>query len=146
MAITRKKVKVVGTETYINQNTGELNEMQVISIQERDANFHKFWLTNIIQSLDLIGNQKIRLAFWLVEQMNADNEITLTQRQMAEKCNVSLDTVQKTVKALIDSDFMKRKNLGVYKINPNAIFQGGKGDRMNVLIKYTELSSKKKNE
>ena len=44
MATTRKKVKVVGTETYINQKTGELQEMQVIDIEERDANFHKLWL------------------------------------------------------------------------------------------------------
>ncbi|WP_281042436.1 replication/maintenance protein RepL, partial [Selenomonas infelix] len=44
MAVTRKKVKVVGTETYIKQDTGELREMQVIDIEERDANFHKLWL------------------------------------------------------------------------------------------------------
>ena len=44
MATTRKKVKVIGTETYINQQTGELQEMQVIDIEERDANFHKLWL------------------------------------------------------------------------------------------------------
>ena len=58
MATTRKKVKVVGTETYINQKTGELQEMQVIDIEERDANFHKLWLGHILQSIDLIGNQK----------------------------------------------------------------------------------------
>ena len=55
MATTRKKVKVVGTETYINQKTGELQEMQVIDIEERDANFHKLWLGHILQSIDLIG-------------------------------------------------------------------------------------------
>ncbi|WP_071986002.1 replication/maintenance protein RepL [Selenomonas infelix] len=27
MAVTRKKVKVVGTETYIKQDTGELREI-----------------------------------------------------------------------------------------------------------------------
>ena len=57
MATTRKKVKVVGTETYINQQTGELQEMQVIDIEERDANFHKLWLGHILQSIDLIGNR-----------------------------------------------------------------------------------------
>ncbi|WP_281042439.1 replication/maintenance protein RepL [Selenomonas infelix] len=48
MAVTRKKVKVVGTETYIKQDTGELREMQVIDIEERDANFHKLWLGHIL--------------------------------------------------------------------------------------------------
>lgn len=32
MATTRKKVKVIGTETYIKQSTGELEEMQVMRI------------------------------------------------------------------------------------------------------------------
>lgn len=32
---TQKKVKIVGTEQYINQRTGEIQEMQVINIQER---------------------------------------------------------------------------------------------------------------
>ena len=39
MATTRKKVKVIGTETYIKQDTGEIAEMQVVKIEERDANF-----------------------------------------------------------------------------------------------------------
>ena len=41
---TRKKVKIVGRENYINQNTGEIKEMKIINIEERDANFHKIWL------------------------------------------------------------------------------------------------------
>ena len=48
MSTTRKRVKVVGTETYIKQDTGELREMQVIDIEERDANFHKLWLGHIL--------------------------------------------------------------------------------------------------
>ena len=63
MATTRKKVKVIGTETYIKQDTGEIAEMQVVKIEERDANFHKLWLGHILQSIDLIGNQKTKLAF-----------------------------------------------------------------------------------
>ena len=63
MATTRKKVKVIGTETYIKQDTGEIAEMQVVKIEERDANFHKLWLGHILQSIDLIGNQKDKTRF-----------------------------------------------------------------------------------
>ena len=48
MSTTRKKVKVIGTETYIKQSTGEIEEMQVMKIEERDANFHKLWLEHIL--------------------------------------------------------------------------------------------------
>ena len=36
---TTKRVKVVGTEEYINTRTGELEQMQVTSIEDRDFNF-----------------------------------------------------------------------------------------------------------
>ncbi|EEQ9300826.1 replication/maintenance protein [Escherichia coli] len=133
---TRKKVKIVGKKQYLDPTTGEVSDFQVINIEERDANFHKIWLSNVIQSLDLIGNQKIRFAFWLMDQANKDNEITLTLRQMSELSKISLETVRLTVKSLIESDFLRRKNMGVYQINPNSIFKGGNGERLNVLFSY----------
>lgn len=138
MATTRKKVKVIGKKQYLDPDTGKVPDFQVINIEERDANFHKIWLSNVIQSLDLIGNQKIRFAFWLMDQANKDNEITLTLRQMAEGSNVSLETVRLTVNSLIDSDFLRRKNIGVYQINPESIFIGGAGNRLNVLLSYNK--------
>ena len=83
--ITRKKIKVIGTQEYINKDTGEISSMQVVSIEEKDANFHKIWLGHIIQSIDIIGNQKTKLAFWLIEQMDKENKVCMTLRQMSEK-------------------------------------------------------------
>jgi len=143
---TRKKVKVIGVETYVNQKTGEIQEMQVISIQERDANFHKLWLGHIIQAMDIIGNQKVRFAFWLLDQMNRDNQITMTQRQMAKKSGMSLQTIQRTLAALIEANFLIKYNWGVYQVNPDAIFKGGKTDRMNILISYKQASNEAKTE
>lgn len=140
MKTTRKKVKVIGKETYIKQETGELSEMQVVSIEERDANFHKIWLEHIIHSMDIIGNQKIRFAFWLLDNMNSENQITMTYRQMSEKSGVSLDTVQRTIKALTDSNFLQRYNIGVYQVNPDVIFKGGKNNRLNILLKYNNIN------
>lgn len=135
---TRKAVKVIGKETYINQQTGEIQEMQVINIEERDANFHKLWLSHIIQAIDLMGNQKIKFAFWLLEQMNSENQITMTIRQMSDKGNVSLQTASRAIKALVDSDFLVKVNMGVYQVNPDVIFKGGKGNRMNVMLSYMD--------
>lgn len=136
MKNTRKKIKIIGTQEYINKDTGEINTMQVVSIEERDANFHKIWLEHIIHSLDIIGNKKVKFAFWLLNNMNSENQITMTIRQMAEKSNTSLDTVARTIKALMESDFLIRINIGVYQINPNVIFKGGKENRLNILIQY----------
>lgn len=133
---TRRKVKIIGREQYIDSKTGELKDFQVIDIQEKDANFHKFWLFNVINSLDLIGNKKIKFAFWLIENMDSDNKICWTLRQMAEKSGVSLDTVRITMQALMESHFLVRQNIANYQINPDAIFKGGKEKRLRILLDY----------
>lgn len=142
MSSTRKKVKVIGTETYIKQDTGELSEMQVISIEERDANFHKLWLGHIIQSIDLIGNQKTKLAFWILENLDTENKITMTYRQISEKSKMSYQTVYRTMNALLDSNFLTKINSGAYRVNPDVLFKGGKGQRLNVLFQYRQEQEK----
>ncbi len=138
---TRKKVKVVGTEIYTNNATGEIREMQVVSIEERDANFHKIWIANVIQCLDLIGNKKIQIMDFLLKNMDSENKICLSLRQMAQKSNVSLETCRTTINALKSANFIKQINSGAYQINPDIIFKGGKGSRMNILLKYQQVDS-----
>lgn len=136
MAITRKKVKVIGHQEYINRDTGEIENMQVVNIEERDANFHKLWLGHILQSIDLIGNQKTKLAFWILDNLNSENQLIMTQRKIAEKSGISYQTVSFTIKALIESNFLIKINSGAYRVNPDVLFKGGKNNRLNVLLQY----------
>lgn len=136
---THKKVKVVGKQEYINNDTGELVKMNVIQIEDRDFNFHKLWLSHIIQSMDLIGNQKTRLAFWIIENLNRDNQLIGTYRQIAEKTGISTKTVNETMKLLIECDFLRKVNNGVYAVNPDVIFKGTANNRMSVLLDYKQL-------
>ncbi len=136
MANTTKKVKVIGTRKYINQDSGEIEDFQVVNIDERDFNFHKIWLNHIINSLDLIGNQKTRLAFWIVDNLDKENKLTMTYRQISEKSGISYQTVSRTMKSLIESNFLQQINQGAYRINPNIIFKGTRSGRLNVLYQY----------
>lgn len=145
MSTTRKKIKVIGTETYIKQDTGEIAEMQVVRIEERDANFHKLWLGHILQSIDLIGNQKTKLAFWILENLDSNNQLIKTQRKIAEETNMSTKTVSTTIKALIESNFIIKINSGAYRINPDVLFKGGKEKRLNVLLQYQNEKNKNSN-
>lgn len=133
---TRKKVKIIGKETYIKQDTGEITDMQVINIEERDFNFHKIWLEHILTSIDIIGNQKTRLAFWIMNNLDKENRLIMTQRMIAEKTKMSTKTVTETLKALISSNFLQKVQSGVYRVNPNIVFKGGKNQRIDVLLQY----------
>ena len=136
MATTRKKVKVIGTETYIKQDTGEIAEMQVVKIEERDANFHKLWLGHILQSIDLIGNQKLNLRFGYWTTWIAIIRLSWHKEKIAEKIGMSTKTVSTTIKALVESNFLNKINSGAYRVNPDVLFKGGKDNRLNVLLQY----------
>ena len=136
---TRKKVKIIGKETYIKQDTGEITDMQVINIEERDFNFHKIWLEHILTSIDIIGNQKTRLAFWIMNNLDKENRLIMTQRMIAEKTKMSTKTVTETLKALISSNFLQKVQSGVYRVNPNIVFKGGKNQRIDVLLQYRAI-------
>lgn len=136
---TTKKVKVIGNQQYINFNTGEIEDFQVTSIEERDFNFTKVWMKNFISTLDLVGNQKTKLAFWIIENLNKENQLTMTYRQISEKTNISLETIRKTMTILLDANFLKRINQGVYQVNPDILFKGNKNNRLNLLTQYNNL-------
>lgn len=134
---TTKRVKVVGTEEYINTRTGELEQMQVTSIEDRDFNFTKMWMKNFISTLDIVGNQKTRLCFWIIDHVDKENRLIGTYRTIASQSGMSLDTVRITMRLLMDADFMRKAQNGVYVINPNLVFKGTRNARMNVLNQFT---------
>ena len=138
MATTRKKVKVIGLKEYIDPETGEIVRMSVTSIQERDANFHKIWLGHIIQALDLVGNTKIKLITFILENIDKENKLVMTQRQIAKKSGFSLGTTVETLRLLREANFLTKINIGAYRVNSDIIWKGGSEERLNVLIQYSK--------
>lgn len=136
---TTKKVKVIGTEQWANTRTGEIEDFQVVKLEDRDFDFHKVWLQAIINSMDMLGNQKIRLAFWIIEHLNKENQLVMNQRQIAEKSGISLKTVSVTMKTLMDSNFLRKINNGAYCVNPDVLFKGNRYNRLNILLQYQSL-------
>ena len=141
---TRKKMKIIGTEEYINRATGEVEQMNVIRIEERDANFHKIWIAELMRSLDMISSKKTKIAYYLLDCADRENRIIKSYDELAKECEVSYQTVAITMKSLVDAGFLVRQRNGVYVINPNVVFKGGYNDRMNVLYKFSNIKTKGK--
>src|SRR5699024_10571282 len=135
---TRKKVKFLGTKEFIDASTGEKETMQVTNIKKQNANFHKIWLGLMFESLDMIGNEKIRVAMIIMENVIKVNEIIKTYRVIEQITNTSLQTVSETMKALQESNLLSKIRNGYYRVNPDVIFKGGRNDRMNVLLRYSK--------
>lgn len=148
---TTKKQRFVGYKELVDPETGEKYPMQMNVLEDRDFNFHKVWLQHLVNSLDSISNQKLRLAFWIIDNLDKENQLIMTQRAIAEAAGMSTKTVNTTLKALCEAPnespaFLQKINSGAYRVNPEVIFKGSHSNRMGVCYEYIETNTKIKND
>lgn len=146
---TVKKQKFVGYKDLVDPETGEHYPMQMNVLEDRDFNFHKVWLQHLVNSVEGICNQKLKLAFWIIDNLDRENKLVMTQRVMAEKTGMSLQTVSRTLRALQDGDpaFLVKINSGAYRVNPDVIWKGSYSNRMGVCFEYrTDVKDHKEHE
>lgn len=139
---TSKKQKFVGQKELVDPSTGEIIPMMLNVIEDRDFNFHKVWLQHLVNSLDDISNQRLRLAFWIVDNLDSENKLVMTQRAIAAKSGMSLKTVSRTLMALQSGDkpFLQKINSGAYRVNPDVIWKGSYKNRMGVIFEYKDTA------
>jgi DNA-binding transcriptional ArsR family regulator len=135
-----RKVKHIGTETYINSQTGESQEFQVIDIEERDADFSKLWMAHILDAVQELGNAKMRVMMHLIAVRDRMNNVIATAQEIADAVGVSEKTVRETIKTLVENKIITRRRgiKGVLMLNPDVVFKGTRGARLNVLYRYRE--------
>lgn len=143
---TTKKQKFVGYKELIDPDTGEKIPMQMNILEERDFNFTKVWMQHLVNSLDSISNQKLRLAFWIIDHLDKENKLVMTQRAIAEESGMSLQTVSRTLKALCEGEpsFLQKLHSGAYRVNPEVMFKGSHSNRMGICFEYREVEQNNK--
>ncbi|MDR2589790.1 MAG: replication/maintenance protein RepL [Oscillospiraceae bacterium] len=141
MQTTKKQKKMIGYKYLVDPETGEHVPMQMHIVEDRDFNFNKVWLQHLISGLDNISNQKLKVAFWIIDNLDKENKLVMTQRAISEGTGVSLDTVARTMKALQEgtpSFLQKINNAGAYRVNPDVIWKGSHSNRMGVCYEYSQ--------
>lgn len=135
---TTKKQKFVGYKMLIDPETGEQYPMQMNVLEDRDFNFHKVWLQHLVNSLDGISNQRLRLAFWIIDHLDKENKLIMTQRAIAKESGMSYQTVSRTMRALQEGSpaFLVKINSGAYRVNPDVIWKGSYSNRMGICYEY----------
>lgn len=140
--ITQKKIssnKVIGTRNLVDTQTGEeINTTETVS-GTQDINFHKVWLFNLIQTLDILGGKKIKVVNYILDNLDdSTNVLIATQREIAQKSGVSLQTVSSTMKKLVDSNFLQKRT-GVYMVNPDILVKGKNPKRQYLLMRFEQF-------
>lgn len=145
----KKEVRFSSETIYRADENGELQPLPAQVIDEEwdedvDINFDKIWLASVFEALEQVGNKKMKVANYILNSRDKNtNYLIKTQREIAEECKVSLQTVSSTLKALEAADLLVGKS-GIYQINPDKLARGKHNKRMAILRIYNQNKESKK--
>ncbi len=99
--------------------------------------FWKLYMADYIQVI--LGSMDYKqLDVFMYISLNTQPSTNLfigTYEKIMKDCNVSKDTVYKLIKKLINKNFIRRKQNGVYMVNPNIVMKGNNAKK-SLLISY----------
>ncbi len=155
-----KKIYYKGEETWVNAETGEVKQLDVIKQEiKHSQKYFKGWcrvylfqLFDIL--LDLCGNSaKLRVIDFILSKKDGNNHFNMTQRQACKEIQAqerkegrknltSMTTVNQTFKALIESNALTKKG-SIYIFNPKIANVYG-SDRKNraILLEFEDAKEK----
>lgn len=140
-----KSKRISEFEEWMNIETGEIKTFSIATREITDKNFYKVWLSDFISVYKIIGNKKVDVLSYILENINpSDNSFSRTIREIAEATKSSSRTVQDVINTLIEIDFLRRKRVAFYIINPEILVQGSYKKRVGLMIDYKEIENEEK--
>jgi DNA-binding MarR family transcriptional regulator len=136
-------VRFNGTSKWVNKETGEIKEVYELKESSTQDNFFmKVWKLNMMKALEKIGNKKIDVLNYILENMDYENKIIATQQEIADEVGCSRQTVSTVVGQLRESGYIMTETREI-QLSPDIIFKGKHDQRMTVLIDYEQRRKKK---
>lgn len=132
--VGQKKRELVDTET------GEVIHVDQITKRVYGTkNFWKMYLMDFLTVLGIIDNKQLDIFIYIAENTNQSNNLFIgTYKQIAKDVGVSEPTIAKLMKKLQENNFIKKKQNGVYIVNPNIMMKGNDTKRQILLSYYEE--------
>ncbi len=136
------KTTYVGHRTFVDRDTGEVIELEYVEKKVSHTlkkGWRRVYLEQFMEVLTSLYSsaKKIDVVEYILENLNSENQLTLTQTQVIKATKVSRPIVVETYKHLIEMDFMKKKGT-VYVVNPKYVCAFG-SDKKNrtIAINYS---------
>lgn len=124
----------------IDTQTGEVIHVDQITKRAYGAkNFWKMYLMDFLSVLGIIDNKQLDIFIYIAENTNQSNNLFIgTYKQISKDVGVSEPTIAKLMKKLQENNFIKKKQNGVYLVNPNIMMKGNDTKRQILLNYYEE--------
>lgn len=99
-----------------------------------------------LASMDLTGEQ-YKVLMYLFSQLDFDNFLKITQKDIAEKLNLKVPNVSRAIKGLVERDIIAVGPMAghskTYRLNPRIAHRGAK-NYQDTVIAYDKLKKRQK--
>lgn len=119
----------------------EVKKMDVVIKEVPRVGFAITYLSSIVQMIDAVGNKKMSVVKYILQNMDSNNKLNETTTEIAENCGVSRVTVSETLKMLEQAGVIARK-VGLIMLSPKLIHRGNAQRERYLLTKFREINEK----
>lgn len=125
-----------GTQRLIDEQSGEVIEVDKLYRKQTSGNFHKAYLIQLISMMDMIGNQKFKVVNYILDNIHwSNNTLIATVKEMIKATGTSKQTVITTLKALEEGNIIKRRT-GALMLNPELLMRGDDHKQKYLLLEF----------
>ena len=133
----------VNIDTWVNQRTGEVIEATEVTKKVGRQGFMITYLSAIIDLIEALGNKKMQVVRYLLENMElSTNSLFITTQELAEGSGVSFKTVIETLKILESAKIIKRRTGGIM-FNSDLIHRGNENKEKALITRFKSFDKPK---
>lgn len=154
MPLHKQETKTLyqGKEAYVQVDLEKLSqtgEIELIgdpfvadaSLTKVERNgFEITYLAYLFDVFDQLGGQKYKVFKYIVEHKSSENTLIITNRELAKRCNVGINTVTEALKLLKEKGLIATRT-GAIMLLPKIAHRGKKGREQFLMHKFQEFGS-----
>lgn len=104
--------------------TGEILDVAFFVEKVRQSGWQKAYAKTLAEYIKCGDGQAVNFLAYMLEKKDPKNQILGTQRELSQKCGVSLSIVSKTIKSLERKGLIKKIRNGCYMLSPDVMRNG----------------------
>ena len=128
----------------INPDTGEIigdiKKVDVVIKEIPRTGFAITYLSTIINMIESIGNKKMQVVKYILQNMDSNNKLSETVREISKGSGCSVQTVHETLTLLENCGVVARKT-GTVMLSPKLLHKGNSSRERFLMTKFFEIKS-----
>lgn len=142
MEYVERNSQLVGTvhRELVDTNTGETIEVeQTLKFNYGSKHFWKCYLANFLKVIEALESRHLKIFTYIIRKTKPSNNLFIcTYDKMAKDLKCSKQTISETMKILQKTNFIRKKQNGIWIINPNVIMKGNDNKRHQLFTEYAD--------